>query len=81
MNHYDHLDPDQHFFVSNVYGWATDKDPHKAVEKLIRDQTKRVARGTNAILVHVPLPPDAHYEINNYVPQVEGCTKVWQGKL
>ena len=49
--------------------WITDKDVNKAIRRIKREDQK-VCKGCNVF--YVPLPADAHYEINYYQPQVEG---------
>ena len=81
MNHYDHKDPNQHFFLTCAHGWVADPSPFNGMQRLKRFIGAKHLKNLTVVLIHVPLSMDAHYEIDNYVPQIEGCTKVWQGKL
>ena len=82
MKHYNSKDPNQHFFASCSYGWGTDATPHGAIQKMrIASGGIEKTKGMNAMLIHVPLPPEAQYTIDEYLPEVEGITKIWAGKL
>lgn len=72
------LDQPCHYYVGTHLNWATDADLGKALDKARRahkaDSRKRMFKQPMMAQVWlVPLAADAHYEINFYVPQVEGA--------
>lgn len=58
-----------HFFLSNATDWVTDTNLPRGIERLAR-QSMGSSKGFNVF--YVPVPPEAHYKILNYAPQVEG---------
>lgn len=58
-----------HFFASSFAEWRTDEDMGKVVRFM-------KAAGYEFAVIWVPLPEKAHYKINNYVPEVEGCVLI-----
>lgn len=63
-------DNDFHFFASSAMEWRTNKDIRKLIKTM--DSFKQPYA-----LFYIPLPDDAEYKINNYVPQVKD--KVYLG--
>lgn len=72
-----------HYFASHAMGWVTADTQEEAVEKLLLTNTD--SKWANNCLkageplvfytTRVPLPQDAHYSIEWFAPQVEGCTE------
>lgn len=60
------VESEGHFFVSSVAEWRTGTD----IEKLIKAMK---SGGFPFKVIWVPLPEKAHYSINYYAPEVEGC--------
>lgn len=60
------VDHKGHFFVSSFMEWRTGEN----LEPLVRAMKKT---GYEFAVIWVPLPAEAHYKIDNYVPVVEGC--------
>ncbi len=61
-----------HCLVSSASHWVADKDFFKALKK----HKEWASRNTEAIVFFVPLSVDAHYKINEYQPQVNGCENI-----
>ena len=63
-----------HFYASSCVNWTTNKDLLKCLtQQRRRDKDKSQGYTTKGCSVFkVPLPPNAKYKINNYVPVVEG---------
>lgn len=97
MKDYDKENKDQHFFVATLYGWAVDVSLPEAMKKAkdvaklgMRD-TPQPGRGryprlpkkhrVPGVVFHVPVAVDAHYEIREYTPQVDGSTLIYVGDL
>ena len=55
-----------HFFASSFAEWRVGQH----LDPLIR---KMNSTGYEFAVIWVPLPLEAHYKIDNYVPDVEGC--------
>ena len=66
-------DQDFHFYASNAMEWRTGDDIESVLKK-IRKSSKsgHYNDELHFWLFYVPLPADASYQINNYVPQVDG---------
>jgi len=58
-----------HFYASSFAEWMTDE----SMDKLVRRMS---SSGYQFAVIWVPLPEKAHYKIENYVPDVEGCVLV-----
>lgn len=56
---------EHHFFASSFMEWRTNKDPAALMRQMDN-------LGENYSLYYVPLPEDASYKINFFVPQVDG---------
>ena len=67
------LETEGHFYATSIAEWRV----HEDVEILI-GQMK--AAGYNFTLIWVPLSVDASYQIEYYVPAVEGCVKLAEYK-
>lgn len=63
-----------HFFATSIAEWRTGVDR----EKLVRAMK---AGGFPFTLIWVPLPADAHYEIDNFLPVVDGCAVISEFNL
>ena len=62
-----------HFFTSSVMNWQTGDDLPKLIRQQTRvDRPKSGMKATGFNVFVVPLPSDAHYDIDEYKPQVEG---------
>jgi hypothetical protein len=62
-----------HYYASSVGEWMVDKD----LVKLLKD----MERGKLPFMVWlVPVPEEAHYQIRQYAPQVEGAVVIYQSK-
>jgi hypothetical protein len=89
MGHFNPHDNNQHFFVSNVYGWASDANLFEAIKKAkkwLPTKKNNKFRGTPPngwymVIVWVPLPANADYSICNYLPEVEGAVKIFEGEM
>lgn len=57
---------DGHFFTSSIAEWRTGKDPEALIAAM-------QANGYPFCLIWVPLPEDAQYTIEHYVPNVPGA--------
>lgn len=70
----------QHYFVSSLFGWATDEDRAKAVARCKRESSNYYTRGKQIQMniYLVPLPADASYEIDYYRPVVDGVEFIEQ---
>ena len=77
---------DHQYYAANGLGWACSNTLEDAIEKLwhsrYTDVRKWLANAHKAgepglvfWTCRVPLPPDAHYKIDSYAPQVEGLTE------
>ena len=63
-----------HFFASSSLTWHTGVDLLKLINTQKRaDRPKTGMRSTGFNVFVVPLPIDAHYDIDEYMPTVEGC--------
>ena len=58
-----------HFYASSLGEWRVDTDLSALIKKMERG-------GMNFVVVWVPLPIEAHYEIEYYRPVVEGCRNI-----
>ena len=58
-----------HLFASSVAEWRTGTD----LDKLVKAMKKG---GYPFRVIWVPLPPEAHYKISDYLPEVEGCVLI-----
>lgn len=81
MEHYDPKDKNQHFFATTVAGWGTASDPLSAVRRARQEAGLKKGQRAWTMIIHVPLPEDAYYKINFFVPQVEGATKIYEGEI
>ena len=63
------VDKEVHYFVSSFSHWVVDADLLKAINKHKREAGERGCGGNVFI---VPLPIEADYKIDHYIPQVEG---------
>lgn len=63
---------DFHFYASSISTWATTTDK-RTLPDLIKLFEKE---GRTYSLYLVPLPHDAHYQIREYAPDVEGVKLV-----
>lgn len=86
MDHYDPKNEDQHFFATCAFGWVTDASLATVIERIKRFKQRSPGKGKKSPplyigVYHVPLEPKAPYQINYFVPQVEGITKVWEGEV
>ena len=61
--------PNFHFYASSVATWRTNEN----IEQLIKDMKREKYPFE---VYYVPLPSDAEYQINWYVPQVEGIMRL-----
>jgi len=63
-----------HWFVSSVLHWETGTDLAKVLATMTkRNKASKIFRGPADMCIYfVPLPEDAEYSINNYMPEVEG---------
>lgn len=79
-------EPEHHYFASHGLGWATAPTLEEAIEKLwharhtdvrkwLSNTHKAGELGLPFFTVRVPLPADATYGINFYMPEVEGLTE------
>ena len=59
-----------HFFAASFVYWRTSDN----IQELIKTMEKL---SDPYVLFYIPLPLDAEYKINNYVPQIEG--KIYLG--
>ena len=66
----------RHFYVCTGDTWVTDTDLHKALDRL---KKATYIKKAYYLVVDVPLPPDATYQINGYMPQVEGARVITDG--
>lgn len=63
-----------HFYASSFAYWRTSDN----IQELIKTMDKLSEKGKYPyVLFYIPLPSDAEYKINNYVPQIEG--KIYLG--
>ena len=63
-----------HFYASSFTYWRTSDN----IQELIKTMDKLSEKGKYPyVLFYIPLPSDAEYKINNYVPQIEG--KIYLG--
>lgn len=60
---------DGHYYASSVAEWRV----HDDIELLMGSMK---AGGFPFVLIWVPLPIDADYQIDHFVPEVEGCIKL-----
>ena len=70
-----------HYFATNAMGWATAETREEAQTKLMQDTdptwVRNCLKSGNLLTVFsckVPLPADASYKIDWYVPQVDGVS-------
>ena len=63
----------EHYFASSHLNWSTDADLLKCLVKQKKaDLPKSGYKASGCHVYRVPLPPGAHYEINEYKPVVKG---------
>ena len=60
-----------HFFASSWHSWRCSESVEDVIEKM-----NRIEPGMDYMLVYVPLPLEAEYKINHYMPQVEGAVNL-----
>ena len=65
-----------HYYGSTIYGWAVADTKEKVIKSLAQDfsveSLKRMRKeigGPSAVICKVNLPKEAHYSINNYLPE------------
>ena len=72
----------KHYFATCVMGWAVSTDPATAVDSMARGLGgKKSLKGVGYWVFEVPLPLEAPYHINNYVPEVDGVVEVLKGEF
>lgn len=86
MSHYDPDHTEQHFFATCAFGWESDPSPYAAIDRLKKAYKRHLNpeaknKGLYVALFHVPVGPKKPYQINYFAPQVEGTTKVWEGRV
>ena len=70
---------DYHYFASSHTYWTTDKDLDRCIEKQVEKDTSNNSYVIETCSVYrVPLPADAHYDVENFRPNVEGVEHVKQ---
>ena len=75
-------DTEEHFYATTGVGWSANTDLFTCLNKL-RNYTKGQLTPKKGAKVYywtciVPLPEDSSYQIENYMPKVEGCEVVQQ---
>lgn len=65
-----------HYYGSTIYGWAVADTKEKVIKSLAQDfsveSLKRMRKeigGPSSVICKVNLPKEAHYSINNYMPE------------
>ena len=74
---------EHHYFASHAIGWVTGDTRDEAVERLLLKNTDpqwfrncmKAGDFLTVFVCRVPLPDNAPYKIEWYVPQVEGITE------
>ena len=61
-----------HYFVGSVTHWVVNSDLDVAITKHKKENAKLKTQSTSANVYLVPVPVEAHYEIDNYHPDVGG---------
>lgn len=69
---------EHHFYACTGDTWVTDEDLFKALTRL---KNATGLRNAHYIVANVPLPESAEYQINWYMPQVEGATLIAEGNF
>lgn len=69
-----------HYYVSSASNWKVSTDLFKAMSE-VKAYDKKMVRnrgmaGSSMTAYWVPLPIDANYNINGYVPEVDGLLAV-----
>jgi len=63
-----------HYFASSALNWTTNESLEKCLQQQRRADTAKgnLYKIETCAVYKVPLPADAHYSIDNYIPKVEG---------
>lgn len=70
------LNNSSHIYVANVYGWAVGESVQEAINKLEKDQYFSKPTPLQTVIVQVPLPIEANYQIKNFLPVVDDISVV-----
>jgi len=66
-------DQNFHFYASNAMEWITESDLEVLLKKIRKSSNSNIYGKLHFWVFYVPVKSVAEYQINNYVPQVEGA--------
>lgn len=69
---------EHHYFVCTADCWVTNVDLYAALERLRKETGMKEAP---YMVMKVPLPHDANYDIRWYTPQVDGVELIAEGRF
>lgn len=69
----------EHFFVTTALHWNIDEDLFTVLKKNRKQHGKEVPPGLKYFVYKVPVSISEDYEINNFMPVVEGVELVASG--